>query len=162
MLMRIQPGALELITCSTLNWKAIKFDMDPAWSSRAHYLIDSSLHIHTILHESNQKLHSSLLNSFWIEIWWSWSWSQPWALKVIIWLTHTCELMKFDTTPAWSSKVHYLLDSEFLNWEWIQLVWLQPGARRLIMWLLLSCQFIKFDMNPVWSCRVHNLIYSQS
>ena len=62
----IQPAAQELIISLILNWKMIKFHMNPAWSSRTHCLIDSQLKINQIWNESSlgDRIHPNVILLF--------------------------------------------------------------------------------------------------
>ena len=112
----IQGGALELIIWLILHWKTINFDMSPAWSFRAHYLIDFQLRNHQIWYESRLKLQSSLFDWFFIEKWSNVKWIQPEPLELFIWLILIQKWIKFEMIKS------YHANQIMVQWEFVQIL----------------------------------------
>ena len=117
-----------------LNRKVIKFQMNPAWSSRANDLIDAYLKIKQNWYDSSLELKSSLFDWFLIEKRSNWIWIQPEAQELMIWL--------------------------ILNWKMTNFIRIQPGALQLIICLTLNWRKRKNHMNPARGSRAHYLIDS--
>ena len=126
----IQPGAQELTIWLILKWNLIKTYMNPAWSSRAYYLIDSWLKNDQFSYESSLELQSSLFD--WLRKRFEYS-LEPWRSLFEWSLIKTnqiaCEsslelysslfdwfvieqCSSFHMNPSWSSTADYLIDSQ--------------------------------------------------